>query len=131
MAKKKVLIADDDLIFLLIAAKAMSSIGGVSVDAVSDGASAWSLGSSLSVPYDAAVLDIEMPIFSGVSVLSVLEHTMKENSVIVVTGHEFSSKDIEVSLKDSILMHRCVHSIQEKPIETEVLKEYIMQIIEE
>lgn len=67
--------------------------------------------------FDAILLDISMPQFSGFDVIDKLESTgkLKENKIVILTASSNIEKDIE-SLKE-----RGVFSVLKKPVDSDIL----------
>ena len=67
--------------------------------------------------YDAVILDISMPEFSGIDVVNALNESgkIKENKIIIMTASVQEDDDL------SGLKEKGVHSILKKPVEIDAL----------
>lgn len=67
--------------------------------------------------YDAVILDISMPEFSGFDVVDALNKSgkIKENKIIIMTASVQGDEDLDV------LKGKGVHSILKKPVEIDAL----------
>jgi len=67
--------------------------------------------------YDAVILDISMPEFSGIDVVNALNESgkIKENKIIIMTASVQGDEDLHE------LKEKGVHSILKKPVEIDAL----------
>jgi CheY-like chemotaxis protein len=98
-----VLIAEDDADLQSIFAR-MFEISGHTVWLSSDGAETWQLLQD--VHPDVLILDLNMPIMSGLEILTRMEaHRMLgRTAIIVVTGNQIAARSREAELADLILV---------------------------
>ncbi len=76
--------------------------------------------------FDAILLDLAMPEFSGRDVVESLEKndTIKNQKIILFTASSATNKEI-----DALLQHDCVKSCIRKPIEIDVLMNKIEEVV--
>lgn len=94
MGKRQILIADDEPDVLEVI-KAILEHEGFRVRTARDGEHAFKL--LRKYPFDAAILDVEMPKATGIKVLQLMRRSskMKEVPVILITGNLLRAKELE------------------------------------
>ena len=94
MGKKQILIADDEADILEVI-KAILEHEGFRVRTARDGEQAFKL--LRKYPFDAAVLDVEMPKATGIKVLQLVRRSskLKELPVMLITGNLLRAKELE------------------------------------
>jgi two-component system chemotaxis response regulator CheY len=116
---KKILIVDDEKIFLSALAESLfSSAGGLQILTAEDGEAGLNILESEMV--DLVVSDLKMPVMDGFEFLSRMRKTHPDTPVIVISAH--IDRDIERRL-GAIGVSRCL----EKPSDPEDLASWILE----
>jgi DNA-binding response OmpR family regulator len=94
MGKKQILIADDEADVLEVI-KAILEHEGFRIRTARDGEQAFKL--LRKYPFDAAVLDVEMPKATGIKVLQFVRRSskLKELPVMLITGNLLRARELE------------------------------------
>jgi len=76
------------------------------------------------IKFDAVLLDLSMPDFSGVDVINALvkEGIMKKQKVAIFTGTSPTKKEIDQFLEKG------VHSVLKQPVDADFLSEFICKL---
>ena len=110
----KILHIDDNAIFTDTMSKLLELYGHL-CDVSNDGKEALTM--TVTNKYDAIVLDLDMPVFTGYDYINGLERTglLLSQNVIVLTGLQLSEKSVQELIKKGVKV--CI----EKPISIEKL----------
>lgn len=103
LTKQRILLADDDHTFVHLAEVALAAIAG-RLDTANDGAKA--MGLLLEREYDAAILDLSMPLTDGFRLLAFIRSTrhLRDLPVVVVTSRSDKYAGEEVARLGADLM---------------------------
>jgi DNA-binding NtrC family response regulator len=122
MTGERILLVDDEAAFVDTAAKRLVRMG-FSVSTVTDGESALRALDEHD-DFDVVVLDIRMPMLSGLDTLSAIKRRDETLPVIILTGHgtfEIAVKTMKLGAFDYLT----------KPCELETLVRRIQQAVEQ
>jgi len=110
----KILIVDDNTNITGLLSKVLK-FQGMESDTSNDGRNG--LGLIENNKYDAVILDLSMPEFTGIDVVNALNESgkIKENKIIILTASITTEKDL------SELKEKGVHSVLKKPVEIDAL----------
>jgi len=110
----KILIVDDNTSITGLLSKVLK-FQGIESDVSNDGRNGLDLIERNK--YDAVILDISMPEFTGIDVVNALNESgkIKENKIIILSASIRSDKDL-LALKE-----KGVHSVLKKPVEIDTL----------
>ncbi len=77
--------------------------------------------------FDAVLLDLSMPEFSGVDVIDALvkEGIMKKQKVVIFTGTSPTKKEID------LLLEKGAHSVIKQPVDSDFLSEFFCKLASE
>ena len=116
----KILIIDDNEDITKMLSKYMT-LKGHSCSVANDGRNGLNLIEDQT--FDAVILDIAMPEFSGTEVIDALHKNgkIKNQNIVILTASSLSYDD------ESTLKTKGVHSCLKKPIDPDVLLEHIQQ----
>lgn len=117
----KILIIDDNGDIAKMLSKYLT-MKGHSCSAVNDGQSGLSLMENQR--FDAVILDLAMPEFSGRDVIDALHKNgkIKEQNIVTLTASSITYDD------EAILKSKGVRACLRKPIDPEVLLDYMLQL---
>jgi len=110
----KILIVDDNTNITGLLSKVLK-FQGMESDTSNDGRNGLDLIERNK--YDAVILDISMPEFTGIDVVNALNESgkIKENKIIILSASITTDKDL------SELKEKGVHSVLKKPVEIDAL----------
>lgn len=97
MSLKRVLLIDDDPLFLLVAGEMLNAIGAERVDTACDGADGLRILAEAGDDFDLILCDLNMPQIDGISVVRALSERRFDGRFAVVSGE---SSDIVRAVKD-------------------------------